>query len=235
MAFDAERHAILDIAEKGGGVFVGRCASSILADHKDMLSVFIYANEDSKIKRVMARNQTDEITAKKRIQKVDRMRKRYFDFYADTHWGESESYDMMLSNSYEITLLFIAFAFGCNIGCSVIVSQLFGAKQYSEMKTAVYTTLIAGAGLMRNFMISTFTDLVLRVALAIGLARVFGSIGIWCAWPIGWSVAMCMSVFFCMYSILSYTSSASASFPSRLSMVFFTARKIFSYPVHRHR
>ena len=80
-------------------MFVGRCASSILADHKDMLSVFIYANEDSKIKRVMARNQTDEITAKKRIQKVDRMRKRYFDFYADTHWGESESYDMMLSSS----------------------------------------------------------------------------------------------------------------------------------------
>lgn len=99
VAFDAERHAIQDIAQNGGGVFVGRCASSILADHKDMLSVFIYANEDSKIKRVMARNQTDEITAKKRIQKVDRMRKRYFDFYADTHWGESESYDMMLSSS----------------------------------------------------------------------------------------------------------------------------------------
>ena len=50
-----------------------------------------------------------------------------------------------VGNSYEITLIFIAFAFGCNIGCSVIVSQLFGAKQYSEMKTAVYTTLIAGA------------------------------------------------------------------------------------------
>ena len=34
------------------------------------------------------------------------------------------------------------------------------------------------------------------VALAIGLARVFGSIGIWCAWPIGWTIAMCMSVWF---------------------------------------
>ncbi len=49
-----------------------------------------------------------------------------------------------VGNSYEITLIFIAFAFGCNIGCSVIVSQLFGAKRYHEMKTAVYTTLIAG-------------------------------------------------------------------------------------------
>ena len=49
-----------------------------------------------------------------------------------------------VGNSYEITLIFIAFAFGCNIGCSVIVSQLFGAKDYKNLKTAVYTTLIAG-------------------------------------------------------------------------------------------
>lgn len=50
-----------------------------------------------------------------------------------------------VGNSYEITLIFIAFAFGCNIGCSVIVSQLFGAKKYGEMKTAVYTAMIASA------------------------------------------------------------------------------------------
>ena len=48
-----------------------------------------------------------------------------------------------VGNSYEITLIFIAFAFGCNIGCSVIVSQLFGAKRYKDLKTAVYTALIA--------------------------------------------------------------------------------------------
>lgn len=48
-----------------------------------------------------------------------------------------------VGNSYEITLIFIAFAFGCNIGCSVIVSQLFGAREYRDLKTAVYTTLIA--------------------------------------------------------------------------------------------
>ncbi len=48
-----------------------------------------------------------------------------------------------VGNSYNITLIFIAFAFGCNIGCSVIVSQLFGAKDYAAMKTSVYTSLIA--------------------------------------------------------------------------------------------
>ena len=50
-----------------------------------------------------------------------------------------------VGNSYEITLIFIAFAFGCNIGCSVIVSQLFGAKKLGEMKTAVYTTFVSSA------------------------------------------------------------------------------------------
>lgn len=48
-----------------------------------------------------------------------------------------------VGNSYEITLIFIAFAFGCNIGCSVIVSQLFGAKDYCSMKTAVCTAMIS--------------------------------------------------------------------------------------------
>ena len=62
-----------------------------------------------------------------------------------------------VGNSYEITLIFIAFAFGCNIGCSVIVSQLFGAREYGKMKTAVSTSMIASA--------------VLRVALAVRLCR----------------------------------------------------------------
>ena len=62
-------------------------------------------------------------------------------FVAGKFVGESAL--AAVGNSYEITLIFIAFAFGCNIGCSVIVSQLFGAKRLSELKTAVYTTLIS--------------------------------------------------------------------------------------------
>ena len=50
-----------------------------------------------------------------------------------------------VGNSYEITLIFLAFAFGCNIGCSVIVSKLFGQKAYARLKTAVKTSMIASA------------------------------------------------------------------------------------------
>lgn len=61
-----------------------------------------------------------------------------------------------VGNSYNVTLIFIAFAFGCNIGCSVIVSQFFGAKDYCKMKTAVYTTLIASAVLCAVLMLLGF-------------------------------------------------------------------------------
>lgn len=61
-----------------------------------------------------------------------------------------------VGNSYNVTLIFIAFAFGCNIGCSVIVSQYFGAKDYSSLKTAVYTTLISSAVLCAVLMLLGF-------------------------------------------------------------------------------
>lgn len=62
-----------------------------------------------------------------------------------------------VGNGYEVTLIFIAFAFGCNIGCSVVVSQLFGAKNYKDMKTAVYTTLIASTVLCALLMLGGLT------------------------------------------------------------------------------
>lgn len=57
-----------------------------------------------------------------------------------------------VGNSYEITLIFLAFAFGCNIGCSVVVSRLFGGKNYRDMKTAVSTAMIASAVLCAALM-----------------------------------------------------------------------------------
>lgn len=50
-----------------------------------------------------------------------------------------------VGNSYEITLIFIAFAFGCNIGCSVTVSRLFGAKKYTDMKSSINTSMLTSA------------------------------------------------------------------------------------------
>ena len=57
--------------------------------------------------------------------------------------------------------------------------------------------ILRGAVLMEKFMIATFTDLILRVVLALILSRTaLGATGIWCAWPVGWCVAACMSIWF---------------------------------------
>ena len=56
--------------------------------------------------------------------------------------------------------------------------------------------ILRGAGLMGRFMIATFTDLVLRVALAFVLSASFGATGIWCAWPVGWALGTALSVVF---------------------------------------
>lgn len=50
-----------------------------------------------------------------------------------------------VGNSYEITLIYLAFAFGCNIGCSVITSRHFGAGKTGRMKTAVFTSALCSA------------------------------------------------------------------------------------------
>ncbi len=49
--------------------------------------------------------------------------------------------------SYPIVNLFNAVAFGCNIGCSVVISQYFGAKEYKKVKTAAATSLVASLAL----------------------------------------------------------------------------------------
>lgn len=59
-----------------------------------------------------------------------------------------------VGNSYEITLIFIAFAFGCNMGCSVVVSQFFGAGKYRDVKTAVSTSVLATAALCALLMLT---------------------------------------------------------------------------------
>lgn len=98
-AFEAEKRTIEDIADQGSSVIIGRCASSILAGREGVLSMFLYAREEDRIARIAERNGLSRHAARERMDKMDRMRRRYFDFYSMTDWGKPESYDLMLSTS----------------------------------------------------------------------------------------------------------------------------------------
>ena len=98
--FEAESKTILELAEKGPCVIIGRCASSILRGAGyDVLSAFVYADMEDRAERIAERCGIGTKAAMHKAEKVDRMRKKYFDFYSDTPWGDVASYDLMVSSS----------------------------------------------------------------------------------------------------------------------------------------
>ena len=89
---------LTEMSQKSDCVLVGRCADYILKD-KNPLKIFVYADMDDRAKRIAERNGIGIKEAIRKAEKVDRMRKKYFDFYSDTPWGEHASYDLMISSS----------------------------------------------------------------------------------------------------------------------------------------
>lgn len=95
--YQAEKRAVETIRDRESSVMIGRCASNILREDPNTLSVFLYAKDANRIARIGDRNNLSERAARERMEKVDRMRRHYFNFYSLTEWGKPESYDILLS------------------------------------------------------------------------------------------------------------------------------------------
>jgi cytidylate kinase len=78
---------------------VGRCAEYVLRDHPAMLSVFITADRADRIERIMRGEGLECEAAIEFIEKNDKKRRSYHDYYATTHWGEASSYDLCVNLS----------------------------------------------------------------------------------------------------------------------------------------
>lgn len=97
--FLAQFDAIKSIAEKESCVIVGRCADYALANHPDCLNIFIHADIDDRIKSVSKRLDLTENKARDLIQKKDKQRSSYYNYYTCKKWGDSRSYDLTLNTS----------------------------------------------------------------------------------------------------------------------------------------
>ncbi|MBO4373517.1 MAG: cytidylate kinase-like family protein [Lachnospiraceae bacterium] len=97
--FLAQFDTIKKIADEGPCVIVGRCADYALADRKNLISVFITANQDFKLKRVMERFDLTENKAKEMLLKKDKQRKSYYDYYSSKRWGHVDTYDISINSS----------------------------------------------------------------------------------------------------------------------------------------
>lgn len=87
---------ILKAAEKGSAVFLGRCADAVLTDIPNHYSFFIYADEKFRAER--AEKYYDGKTLKA-LEKEDKTRERYYNYYTGRTWGDPQNYDMMINTS----------------------------------------------------------------------------------------------------------------------------------------
>lgn len=97
--FLAQFDTIKKIAERESCVIVGRCADYALASHPDCLNIFVHADMDDRIKRISIREDITENKAKDMIQKRDKQRASYYNYYTCKKWGDARSYDMTLNTS----------------------------------------------------------------------------------------------------------------------------------------
>lgn len=94
--FESQSEAIMDIASRGGCVFVGRCADYVLRDRDDVVSVFVTAPIPDRIRRSAERNGISERDAYERIRKKDGERAEYYRRYTGRVWGSSSNYNLSI-------------------------------------------------------------------------------------------------------------------------------------------
>ncbi len=92
--FLVQSDIIREAAEKGSAVIVGRCADYILREHKNLLSIFLYADAEYRVKNVAERGNITLAEAQALVNKTDRRRANYYNFYTGRRWGELANYDL---------------------------------------------------------------------------------------------------------------------------------------------
>ena len=97
--FEIQSEAIRNIAQGESCIIVGRCAEYVLRDHPAMLSIFITADHGDRVARIMRGEGLELEAAIEFIEKNDKRRRSYHDYYATTHWGEACSYDLCINIS----------------------------------------------------------------------------------------------------------------------------------------
>ena len=96
--FLAQFDAIKKLAAKESCVIVGRCADYALADWKDCFSVFVHADIDCRISRIAAKHNKSPKEARDMINKTDKSRASYYNYYSSKKWGEAKSYDLCIDS-----------------------------------------------------------------------------------------------------------------------------------------
>jgi len=97
--FKIQSDIIRKIAKEKSVIFLGRCADYVLKDHPQILNVYISANLNDRIERVMEMQNVKEKKAQELIEKMDKKRKSYYNYFSNKEWGIASSYDLCINSS----------------------------------------------------------------------------------------------------------------------------------------
>lgn len=97
--FLAQFDTIKKIASEGPCILVGRCADYALEDFDNVLSIFIHADMDARIRRIARIYDLTDAKAKERIVKTDKQRSSYYNYYSNKKWSDADSYNICLDSS----------------------------------------------------------------------------------------------------------------------------------------
>ena len=97
--FLIQSQVIRKLAKEQSCVIIGRCAEYVLADYPNMFSVFVHADMESRIHRIMERQNVDRKQAEALIKKTDKKRASYHNYFCESKWGRTSSYQLSVSSS----------------------------------------------------------------------------------------------------------------------------------------
>ena len=97
---DMQFEYIREKANSGGSfIVVGRCAETVLKDHEGLVSIFVLADKEWKMGRVMKKYSLNEEEAVIKMARHDRKRKKYHNRHSDFKWGDSRNYDLCINST----------------------------------------------------------------------------------------------------------------------------------------
>ena len=96
--FLIQSKVIRDLA-KNSCVIIGRCADYILRDNENAVKIFIHADLEDRIERVIDEYKDEDDNIKEKIRRIDKNRSTYYNYYSNKRWGNLENYDLSLNTS----------------------------------------------------------------------------------------------------------------------------------------
>ncbi len=97
--FKVQSDVIRRLATEGSCLFVGRCADYILREHPHCVNIFVSAPKDIRVERLCRRHDISAAEAMRRIEKMDKRRAEYYDYYSCNPWGVASTYHLCIDSS----------------------------------------------------------------------------------------------------------------------------------------